>query len=209
MLISRHIAMPEPRHQRISSIGQAGLANGFTMIEALIAMVIVAILLATGAPSFSSWLSNKQIRTGTEAMLNGLQLARAEAVRRNTTVFFSITDSTSGSCALSTSSGNWVVSLATPVGHCADTAETAPAQIIQIRNAAETSKAVITSSQSQLFFDGLGRSNVALSLCVGLAADSGTCIGTGSEHRLRVMVGIRGQIRMCNPTLDSADPQGC
>lgn len=188
---------------------QVGVIHGFSLIEALIAMVIMSILIATGAPSFSSWLSNQQIRSGTQAMLNGLQLARAEAVRRNTTVFFSITTSTNNGCALSTSDGNWVVSLATPVSHCADAAEAAPAQIIQIRSASETSKAVITASRSQLFFDGLGRSNAALSLCVGLAADSGACIGSGSEHRLRVTVSSKGQIRMCNPVLDSSDPQGC
>ncbi len=209
MLISHHFRMPRSPHNGTSSIGHAGLANGFSMIEALIALVIMGILITTGAPAFSDWLSNKQIRTGTEAMLNGLQLARAEAVRRNTPVYFSITDGISSTCALSTSSGNWVVSLATPVNHCTDAAETAPAQIIQIRSAGETSKAVITSSQSQVFFNGLGRANAALSLCVGLSADSGTCIGTGSEHRLRVTVSVRGQIHMCNPTLDSSDPQGC
>lgn len=183
--------------------------QGFSMIEMMIGLVIMAILITTGAPAFSAWLSNKQIRSGTEAMLNGIQLARAEAVRRNTTVFFSLTNSTTGSCALSAAGGNWVVSLATPVNRCADAVETAPAQIIQVRAESETSKAVITSTQSQIFFDGLGRSNLALSLCVGLSADTGNCIGSGSEHRLRVTVSTRGQIRMCNPALDSSDPQGC
>jgi type IV fimbrial biogenesis protein FimT len=182
---------------------------GYSLIEMLISIVIVAVLIATGAPAFSSWLSNKQIRTATEGMLNGMQLARAEAVRRNTTVYFSLTSSVTSSCALSTSGANWVVSMATPVSHCGDTTETAPAQIIQLRSASETNKAVITSDRSQIFFDGLGRANLALSLCVGLATDSGSCLGTGSEHRLRVMVTTKGQIRMCNPALDSTDPQGC
>lgn len=202
---ANRVACRAPMARQVPGI----LADGYSLVEVLITLVIVGVLVATGAPAFSSWLSNKQIRVATEAMLNGIQLARAEAVRRNTTVYFSLTSSITSSCALSTSGANWVVSLATPVSHCTDTTETAPAQIIQLRSASETSKAVITSDQSQIFFDGLGRANQAVSLCVGLAADSGACLGTGDEHRLRVTVTTRGQIRMCNPALDSTDPQGC
>jgi type IV fimbrial biogenesis protein FimT len=199
VLIPRQTQRPaKPRTQR-----------GFSLLEMMIGLVIFAILVASGAPSFSAWLSNTQIRTGADAIQNGLQLARAEAVRRNTQVFFSLTDSLSNSCALSTTVSNWVVSLTDPTGHCSDTPLTGAVQIVQIRSASETSKIVLTANQSQVSFNGLGRPNTAANICVGIAADSGACTGVEPEHRLMITVSAGGQIRTCNPTLANTDPQGC
>jgi type IV fimbrial biogenesis protein FimT len=39
-----------------------------------------------GLPSFAAWIQNTQIRTAAESFQNGLQFARAEAVRRNANV---------------------------------------------------------------------------------------------------------------------------
>lgn len=50
----------------------------------MIAMSIVGLLLTQALPNFSAWIHNLQIRNNTEAILNGLQLARAQALRSNT-----------------------------------------------------------------------------------------------------------------------------
>ena len=57
--------------------------RGFTIIELMIALAVVGILFAVGFPSMSAWLQNSNIRAAAEGGLNGMQLARAEAVRRN------------------------------------------------------------------------------------------------------------------------------
>ena len=191
------------------ALSRPGPHTGFSLVEMLIALVVLAILITTGGPSFSAWLNNNQIRASAEAMRTGLQLARAEAVRRNTTVLFSLTSTSDNTCALSTSGGSWVVSLVNPAGYCANTPGTDPAQIIQVRPSTETSRAVITADVNQISFNGFGRANAALSLCVGIAADGGSCIAAEPEHRLRVQVSASGQIKMCNASLDSTDPQGC
>lgn len=188
--------------------GRAGQA-GFSVIEMLIALVVTALLIVLGAPSFRDWINNTQIRSAATALNAMVQLARAEAVRRNTTVFFTLADSATGGCAQSLSGANFVVSMAAPDGNCGDAPGTAPAQIIQLRPATESSKAVITSNQSQITFNGFGRANTAANICVGLSADSGACIGDANEHRLMVQITAGGQIRMCNPALSSNDPQGC
>ncbi|TMH95273.1 MAG: prepilin-type N-terminal cleavage/methylation domain-containing protein, partial [Betaproteobacteria bacterium] len=57
--------------------------RGFTLIEILISITVLGIILMLGLPSFASWLQNQQLRAASEGLLNGLQTARAEAIRRN------------------------------------------------------------------------------------------------------------------------------
>lgn len=66
-------------------------AAGFTLVEMLIALGIVALLLAIGTPTFRGTMENYRIRTATETWSNGLALARAEAIRINKQVSFTIT----------------------------------------------------------------------------------------------------------------------
>ena len=65
---------------------------GFTLIELMIGIAIVAILVVAALPSFGTWIQNTKIRGAAEAALNGLQLARAEAARRNASVALVFTD---------------------------------------------------------------------------------------------------------------------
>ena len=56
--------------------------NGFTLVEVLIALTIAALLMAVAAPAFSAWTSKQRLRTAGYDLLNDLQLARNEAVKR-------------------------------------------------------------------------------------------------------------------------------
>jgi type IV fimbrial biogenesis protein FimT len=165
-------------------------------------------------------MQNSQIRTATDAIQNGLQLARGEAVRRNTTVRFQLTDTADNSCVLSTSGRNWAVSLDNVAGACATTAwdeVTAPAvRILQARPGAEgTRNAVVAASQSLVMFNGLGRVTPvpAANITIDVTNPTGgTCatIATPAPMRcLRVVVTVGGQVRLCDPAFASTDPQGC
>lgn len=57
--------------------------RGFTLIELMIVIVILAVLATLGIPSFMEMIQNTQVRTAAESILDGLQVARSEAVRRN------------------------------------------------------------------------------------------------------------------------------
>jgi type IV fimbrial biogenesis protein FimT len=78
--------------------------RGFTLIEMLIGITVLGILLTLAAPSFMVWMQNTQIRTAADAVLNGLQLARTEAIRRNKTVRFTLGNQT-----------EWTVSVVNPL----------------------------------------------------------------------------------------------
>ena len=189
--------------------------RGFTLIELMVGLAIFAFLLAMGAPSFSTWVQNGQIRTATEAVQNGLQLARAEAVRRNMPVRFQLTNTLTSACALSTSGSNWVVSLDSPVGACdaaptADLAAPTAPRIIQVRASSEgTANAVIASDVSNVVFNGLGRPSSAMSINITNPTGGACAAATGPMRCLRVIVSAGGQIRLCDPRFASTDPQGC
>ena len=70
-------------------------------MELLIGIAIIGILLALAAPNFAVWIQNSKIRTAAESIQNGLQLARAEAVRRNAQVRFQLTTTLDNDCVLS------------------------------------------------------------------------------------------------------------
>lgn len=194
---------------------KAQIERGVTLIELMVGLAIFAFLLMMGAPSFATWIQNGQIRTSTEAIQNGLQLARAEAVRRNMLVRFQLTNNLSGTCALSTSGSNWVVSLDSAVGACdaaptADLAAPTAPRIIQVRAGGEgTANTVIAADVSNIAFNGLGRPSSAVSINVTNPSGGACAAATGPMRCMRVVVSAGGQIRLCDPRFASTDSQGC
>jgi len=188
--------------------------RGVSLIELMVGISVLAVLLVAGLPSFNNWLQNSQIRTTAEAIQNGLNVARSEGVRRNSTVRFQLTSTADSSCALSTTVPNWVVSLDDPSGACGSAAsDTTAPRIIQSRIAAEgTANAVVAASQSAVVFNGLGRITPvpAANITIDISNPTGgACATAGPMSCLRVVISPGGQVRMCNPGFASTDPQGC
>lgn len=187
---------------------------GASLVELIIGLVIMGILLAMGVPAFGNWIQNTRIRTTAEAIQNGLQLAHAEAVHRNDLIRFQLMDSVTNTCALSTTSSNWVVSMDDPSGACASTpSDTIAPRIIQMRSAAEGStNIVVAAGQSAIVFNGLGQviPVPAGAISINLTNPTGgACAPAGPMRCMRVEVSTGGQIRMCDPALATTDPQGC
>jgi type II secretion system protein H len=64
----------------------AGSSAGFTLIEVMVAVAVLALLMVVAAPSFTSFTAKKRVE-GLAAELTGdLQYARSEAVARNVPV---------------------------------------------------------------------------------------------------------------------------
>ena len=189
---------------------------GFTLIELMITIAVLALLLMVGLPGMTTWLQNTQIRSSAEALQAGLQLARAEALRRNVPVRFQLADSLAGGCALTNTGTSWVVSLADAAGACdaAESDDAAP-QILQKRSGAEGSpNAVINASAPSVVFNGLGRIAAGAQMQIDVTNTSGgNCQPAGPMRCLRLNVAPGGQVRMCDPAvmavMDPNDPRLC
>jgi type IV fimbrial biogenesis protein FimT len=157
---------------------------------------------------FSAWIGNAQTRTAAESVLNGLQLARAEAIRRNRMVQFVVTDGASSS---------WLVGCANPVdngtldvddpGDCLG--------VIQARAALEASAqpqlAMVPAVATTITFDSLGRvaANIDGSPTPTVIDVDNPVFSSGHRRALRLALGAAGEVRMCDPAVSHTDPRGC
>ena len=155
----------------------------------------LAVLTTLGAPSFFEWLQNAQTRSGAEAVLNGIQVARSEAIQRNARVMVVFVPPSTG----------WTVSV--------DADDT----VIQSRSGAEgTSNAVVTVTP-------LGATTVTFAPLGGVTANADSSdtltqvdvtnvvLTSTAARPIRIVVTGGGSTRMCDPaaTIATTDPRHC
>ena len=82
---------------------------GFTLVEMVVTLLILAILVGVGVPTFLDATLGSRLGSAANNLVVSLHLARSEAIKRNTTV--KVCASTDGAtCATSSSwQGGWIV----------------------------------------------------------------------------------------------------
>lgn len=75
-----------------TSITANSRTKGFTLIELMIVVALVAIIAAIGYPSFTEFTASQRVRAAASALYDSLLLARSEAVKRNTKVAMCASD---------------------------------------------------------------------------------------------------------------------
>jgi type IV fimbrial biogenesis protein FimT len=104
--------------QRHTTFRKPGGSRGFTLVELMITVAVMVILAAIAAPSMTELVNNRRAVGQAEELVASLQLARAEAIRRNARV--TVCAGTLGVCSGSSTWANWTIfgrdkTLAVPV----------------------------------------------------------------------------------------------
>lgn len=82
--------------------------EGFTLIELMVALAVLSILLMVAVPAFDLVRNASRLSAGANDVLAGIQLARAEAIRRNVRVVF-CQSADGATCANSAAWTGWLV----------------------------------------------------------------------------------------------------
>lgn len=81
--------------------------HGFTLVELMVTIAVLAVILAIGIPSFATLTNRNRLTATSNELVAALQTARMEAVRRNTRV--GLCPSTTGSACAGTSWARLVI----------------------------------------------------------------------------------------------------
>jgi type IV fimbrial biogenesis protein FimT len=173
----------------------------------------MAIVTALAFPSYKAWIQNTRIKTTASAILNGLQIARAEAVRRNAPVQFVLGANSDWTVGCVTVVAEPVAPAVTPPG-CPATIQTRSTNegstaniIVTLTDAAGTA----TPANNTVVYTNLGGlAAVPVPFARADVTVSTTLLPAAQSTPLRVTLGTGGNARMCNQAVTStSDPRKC
>jgi type IV fimbrial biogenesis protein FimT len=195
------------------------LPDGFSLIELMVTITILAILIVLGFPSYQQWILNSNIRNAAESIQNGLRLARNEASQRATFVRFEMSaagkadwtvcqlpSAASVSTLCSANNASVIQKFASSGG--ASTATISGSTTISSLSTLTTPLTGAIAATSGITFNALGRptdyGNTSLLRLDANSAQAGS-------RWLVTTISAGGSIRMCDPQIPFGPtaPQGC
>ena len=189
---------------------------GFTLIEMMVAITLLAILTMLAMPSLITWTRNVKVRAVSDSLQNGLRLAQVEALRRSRQTIFSLTNSPDPKTSLTAAANgsNWAINIAK------STMDSTGA-FVESGILTDVGSGVTITGPVSVCFNSVGR----LVANTDTGVTGATCALptttppvqtynialSGADRPLRVLVMLGGQVRMCDPakSLSSTNPDGC
>ncbi|MCC6211430.1 MAG: GspH/FimT family pseudopilin [Burkholderiales bacterium] len=184
----------------LTRIAAARTSAGFTLMELMVTITIMAILMTVGLPAFRDMLRNYEVRVAAESVSNGLQRARAEAVARNAPVQFALGAGSSWTVDYVTKP----VSSDPPIDSRSSTDGSPNVVLSAVASDLATAATTVT-------FNSLGQVVANADASQTLRRVSLNASASGGTQSLRVEIGAGGNARVCDPSLPNypVNLRGC
>ncbi len=179
-------------------------SRGFTLIELMVTIAVLVIVIAIGVPGFQSVINGTRLSSAANELSAALQVARAEAVRRNRSVVMCRSDALAA-CNDGGAWNGWVVFEDSNANGVLDAGEeiiktgTVTAPVVLLASPAVSSRAQIITflpSGNARGADEAALLNATLSVCTPYAEptenvrDVQIAFGTRTSVRSRATAGV-------------------
>lgn len=161
--------------------------HGFTLVELLVVIGILAILVSLAAPSFADFLQRQRLQGHASEMTTNIQYARSEAVARNRSTRISFATDTGGTCyLLHTGAAADCTCSSNGTAQCSNTA----AVVLKSVSLTTASGVAVSANVTTMLFDQVR----------GTASPAGSINFTDNTgNTIRHIVNIMGRTRTCSP----------
>jgi len=159
--------------------------SGFTLLELMVVMAIVAVLATLGAPNFRDLLLNQRLVAAAQAFNAALSLARTEAIRRSASV-----------SVVPSAASNW------SAGWTVVTLQDDPQALETLRRFEALPEGVgVDASLGDGFAQGVRYDSNGFSRRAANAAFGGGCLTLKADtgRRASIVMSASGRARVCNP----------
>lgn len=155
---------------------------GVTLVELLVVITIAAVLILIAVPTFRDFVKNARLSAAAEDLRTTIELARSEAIKRNATVFVSLTTGDTWCYGVNVSSA----CNCTVAGNCG-----------------LKTVSYDTAQQLSLSTSGMSGNSISFEGTHGSANASGTATFTlyGESTLVTLSIGRFGGVQMCSTGL--------
>ena len=199
--------------------------GGFTLIELLVTITIFGVMLAIAIPNLTSWLLTTKARSVSEFYMDGLSLARRQAVSHNAASRISFTANAN------TGQMDWQVDICFPVpgtpcsaqsGVWSTPAAAAPGDpqggagyksVVRVADSLPTTDVLQPTLQpdgaSQIYFTSLGWVDTTVPNNLTQMRFDPTTAYAHDVPPAAVAITLGGMATKCNPTVPATDSRAC
>lgn len=194
----------------------SGTGKGFTLIELMITVVIVAVGVALAVPTYERTMQKRELTNAAEGIAAFFALAQGEAIKRNETIAVTVKRNTAGDtwclgAMIRTAATDHCDCDLNPVTQAGEPDfcdfDPAGAGAPQLFNSAGYRKFTMTSAMAggtasndiQFYFDPIRGIKVDNSGTIDPNTHRATLLSKNLKNSLRVELSVTGRIFVCNP----------
>jgi type IV fimbrial biogenesis protein FimT len=173
-------------------------APGFTLVELMMTLALVAIIVSLAAPPLRELVINNRAQSSADELLSMMQYTRSEAIKRNTAVTACKVDPDDSEACSSDAADGWHQGLLVFIDADADSVVEDPAQILQAREAMGGDLSVSANADSVTYRPNGASAN---------GADFSVCTPDGDKDKSRnIAISATGRPRLYKGSVGSLCP---